>query len=189
MTDSVFDLAAEDAENVQSSDEAKASVARLAEAQLSLLNEVDNLERLLKEKKKELQRVEEHDLPEAMDAIGMAEFKLVDGTKISVNTFYNASIPAERKGEAFGWLDEHGHGSLIKTSVKAEFGRGELEAAKAFLEYARGFNLLSEEPTLDQSVHWQTLRAFVKEQVEEGAGLPLDLFGVFIGRKAKIKKG
>lgn len=184
----VFNMAVEDAGNVKSSDDDKASVARLAELQISLSEEVKNIEELLKEKKKELQRIEEQDLPEAMDRIGMAEFKLTDGTKISVGTFYNASIPAERKDEAFNWLDEHGHGSIIKTSVKTEFGRGELEIAKAFFEYVRGFNQLTSDPSFDQAVHWQTLRAFVKEQVEDGAGLPLDLFGVFIGRKAKVKR-
>lgn len=189
MTD-VFNMAVEDAGKVKSSatDEDKASIASLAEKQLSLKTEIENLEELLKEKKKDLQRVEEHDLPEAMDRIGMSEFKLTDGTKISVGSFYNASIPAERKDEAFDWLDEHGHGSIIKAAVKTEFGRGSLEGAKAFLEYARRFNQLDQEPVLDQGVHWQTLRAFVKEQVEEGAGLPLDLFGVYIGRKAKITK-
>lgn len=184
----VLKMAAGDAANVISSDEDKASVAKLAEIQLSLKNEVAELEAMLKDKKKDLQRVEEHDLPEAMDKIGMAEFKLIDGTKISIKTFYNASIPAERKEEAYSWLDNNGHGSLIKTKVEASFSRGELEMAKAFLDYARGFNGLSEEPSFDQSVHWQTMRAFVKEQVEEGAGLPLDLFGVFIGRKAEIKR-
>lgn len=188
MTNSVFDLAAEDAGTIKSSDEDKATIAKLAERQLALANEVAELEEALKEKKKELQRVEEHDLPEAMDRVGMAEFKLTDGTKISVSTFYNASIPEDRKPEAFSWLDKHGHGALIKAEVKAKFSRGEIEVAREFLDYARRFNGLTDGVALDQSVHWQTLRAFVKEQVEQGAGLPLDLFGVFIGRKAKVKR-
>jgi len=32
-----------------------------------------------------------------------------------------------------------------------------------------------------------TLKAFVKEQIERGNDLPLDLFGVFVGQRAKIK--
>jgi hypothetical protein len=65
------------------------------------------------------------------------------------------------------------------------FGRGELEIAKEFVTW------LNEQrpelsPELSQNVHWQTLRAFVREMVESGAALPLDLFGVFIGRKAKL---
>lgn len=191
MSDDVFSMASEEADNrsENASDADKLSVAKLAETQLSLSNEIDNIENLLKEKKKELQRIEEHDLPEAMDRIGMSEFKLVDGTKISISAFYNASITGDRKEEAFNWLEDKGHGSLIKAKVEAEFGRNEIELAKQFLEFARGFNGLTSDLKFDQSIHWATLRAFVKEQVEEGTGLPLDLFGVYIGRKAKIKKG
>jgi hypothetical protein len=37
-------------------------------------------------------------------------------------------------------------------------------------------------------VHPQTLAAFVKEQVESGTDFPLDLFNVYIGQIAKIKR-
>jgi len=33
-----------------------------------------------------------------------------------------------------------------------------------------------------------TLKAFVKDQVEKGGAIPMDLFGIFIGEKAKITK-
>jgi len=186
--ENVFDLANEDSGVIHSSDEAKASIAKLAQQQALLQDKVTSLEEALKEAKKDLQRVEEQDLPEAMDKIGMAEFKLVDGTKISIKTFYNASITSDRKPEAMAWLDDNGHGGIIKTDVSVAFSRGELDIARDFLEYARGFNNLSNEPELDQSVHWQTLRAFVKEQVEGGANFPQELFGVYIGRKAHIKR-
>lgn len=184
----VFDMAEEDADTkVDPSDHGKAGIARLASKQATLAEEISVLEAAVKEKKKELQRVEEQDLPEAMDAIGMSEFTLTDGTKISIKTFYNASIPGERKEEAFTWLDENGHGGIIKTDVSVAFGRGELEIARAFVEFARGFNEAAIDPELEQGVHWQTLRSFVKEQIEGGSALPLDLFGVFVGRKAHLK--
>ena len=184
----VFDMAEEDADSkVDASDQGKAGIARLAARQSRLSDEISALEATLKEKKKELQRVEEQDLPEAMDAIGMSEFKLTDGTTISIKTFYNASIPGERKEEAFAWLDDNGHGGIIKTDVSVSFGRGELEIARSFLEFARGFNEASIDPELAQGVHWQTLRSFVKEQIEGGSALPLDLFGVYVGRKAHLK--
>ena len=184
----VFDMAEEDADSkVDASDQGKAGIARLAARQSRHSDEISALEATLKEKKKELQRVEEQDLPEAMDAIGMSEFKLTDGTTISIKTFYNASIPGERKEEAFAWLDDNGHGGIIKTVVSVSFGRGDLEIARSFLEFARGFNEASIDPELAQGVHWQTLRSFVKEQIEGGSALPLDLFGVYVGRKAHLK--
>ena len=33
------------------------------------------------------------------------------------------------------------------------------------------------QPSLDQSVHAQTLKAFLKEQLAMGTNIPLDLFG------------
>jgi hypothetical protein len=186
MSDNVYDMASEDAGQVVSTDDDKKRVARLAMTQVQLEQKVIDLEETLKKVKEELRRVAEQDLPEAMDKIGMAEFKLTDGTKIAVSKFYNASIGDEHKPKAFAWLDDNGHGSIIKTEVAVNFGKGDLELARAFQEWARGWNGASIDPELDQSVHWQTLRAFVKEQVESGAGLPFDLFGVYIGRKAKI---
>lgn len=184
----VFDMASEDADAVVApSDAGKAGIAKLAARQVALAEEISILEARTKELKKDLQRVEEQDLPEAMDAIGMSEFALLDGTKISIKTFYNASITAERKEEAFTWLDENGHGGLIKTEVKTSFGRDQLEIARAFQEFARGFNEAPVSPELDQSVHWQTLRGFVKDQIEGGGSLPVDLLGIYIGRKAHLK--
>jgi hypothetical protein len=160
-------------------------ISQLATQQLELQRAVKVTELELDELKKKLERIEQHDLPEAMDEVGMSEFKLKDGTKITISSFYNASIPAERREEAYTWLDDHEHGGIIKTDVSLNFGRGELEIAKEFVTW------LNEQrpelsPELSQNVHWQTLRAFVREMVESGAALPLDLFGVFIGRKAKL---
>lgn len=187
MTD-VLSMATEDAEaDVAPSDQGKVSVAKLAAKQAALAEEIAILEQAAKDKKKELQRVSEQDLPEAMDAIGMAEFTLIDGTKISVKTFYSASITAERKDDAFAWLEANGHGGIIKTDVSVAFGRGDLEVAKSFLEYARGFNEAAINPELEQGVHWSTLRSFVKEQIEGGHPLPQETFGVYVGRKAELK--
>jgi hypothetical protein len=33
-----------------------------------------------------------------------------------------------------------------------------------------------------------TLKAFVKEQIEAGNSIPTDLFGIFVGEKAKIRR-
>ena len=190
MTD-VLSMATEDAEaEVAPSDQGKASVAKLAAKLTALDDEVSVLEQALKDKKKEKQRVEEQDLPEAMDAIGMSEFRLTTGEKISIKTFYTANITAEKKDEAFAWLDDNGHGGIIKTEVSVAFGRGDLELARKFQEYCRSFDEASIEPQFEQSVFWSTLRKFIEEQITAGnEELDRDLFGVYIGRKATVKAG
>ena len=41
---------------------------------------------------------------------------------------------------------------------------------------------------LKEAVHPQTLKAFVREQVEKGSDIPVSLFNIFSGFKAKITK-
>ncbi len=186
---SVLDMANEDADNKPkvATDDDKAKVSKLALQIKELELEVEKLENDLSEKKSELRRVEENDLPEAMDAIGMSEFKLTDGSKISVKPYYTASIPLDKREDAYQWLEEKGHGSIIKTEVSVSFGKGQMEIAKEFQQFARGFNVEPVDPELSRSVHAQTLKAFVKESIEDGGEvLPSALFTTYVGRKAKV---
>ena len=48
----------------------------------------------------------------------------------------------------------------------------------------KGFEVMQK-----QEVHSGTLKAFVKERIENGEEVPTDLFGVFTGERATIKKG
>lgn len=162
-------------------------IRHFGERQRMLTKHIADLENDLSMAKERLRRVMEQDLPEAMDEVNMTSFKLDDGTEIKIKPFYSASIPEERKDEAFEWLKEHDFDGMIKADVKVQFGKGEFEVAQSFLQFIRGFNEKAIDPEYKESVHWQTLRAFVKEQVEGGKPLPLDMFGVFVGRKAEMK--
>lgn len=157
------------------------------ERQRDLTKAIADLENQTTIMKEKLRRVVEQDLPEAMDAVRMSKFVMEDGTTVTVKPFYNASIPEDRKEEAFDWLKENDFDGMIKADVKVSFGKGEFEVAQSFVEFVRGFNEKAIDPEYKENVHWQTLRAFVKEQIEGGKPLPLDMFGVFVGRKAELK--
>jgi hypothetical protein len=185
----VLAMAQADAENADPAPEDMLQRIRFfGEKQKSYVRTIAGLENELSMLKEKLRRTVEQDLPEAMDQVGMTEFKLEDGTTIKVKPFYSASIPEDRKEEAFDWLKEHDFDGMIKADVKVQFGKGEFEMAQAFLEFVRGFNMKAIQPEYKEQVHWQTLRAFVKEQIEGGKPLPLDMFGVFVGRKAELKE-
>lgn len=162
-------------------------IRHFGEYQRRLTKEVADLENQVTLTKEKLRRVMEQDLPEAMDEVGMKDFTLDDGTKIKIKPFYAASIPAERKDEAFEWLKDRNFDGMIKADVMVSFGKGEFEIAQSFLQFIRGFNEKAIDPEYKEHVHWQTLRKFVQEQVEGGKELPLDMFGVFVGRKAELK--
>lgn len=168
------------------SDESLKVVAELANRQLVLEKEIEDLEAQLKEKKESLVQVAEKDLPEALAECGLSEVKLLDGSKVSVKPYYQANPPKEKYEEAMAWLRDNGHGDLIKNDVTVSFGKGEDDRAVDFKRF------LSENGTSysdKTGVHPMTFKAFVREQVETGQNLPFDLLGIYIGQKASIKKG
>lgn len=186
--DDVLKMAAADAASTEKVPEDKLKrIEYLGRKKVELTKMLEDLEAQVDSVKEALRKVTEHDLPEAMDDVGMASFTLDDGTEFEVKPFYAASIPEERKPEAFEYLKEHNFEGLIKGEVTIKFGKGEFEIAQEFLRFIRGFNLKPIDPEYKESVHWQTLRAWVKEQIEGGLPIPLDMFGVYIGRKAEIK--
>ena len=173
-----------DAEALQVSDESLKSISELATKAKLLEKEIDDLQSVVDERKKQHRKLTEEILPEAILSTGMDSFTMADGSSISVPKYYSASISAARKAEAFQWLRENGIDDIIKNTVSVRFGRGEDELCDRLLGLlgTQGF------PTQQaEKVEPMTLKAFVKEQIERGNALPLETFGVFIGQKVKIK--
>lgn len=160
-------------------------ISSLAERYTDLDEDIKDVEARLKVLKEQARDIAEKQLPDAMAEVGMAKFTLTDGSEVIVKPYYSAKISDEKREECFGWLQDHGHEALIKDEVVLTFNRGEHEKAEEF-------KAKLEEQGLEYSgkmgVHPQTLTAFVKEQVESGAEFPLELFNVYIGQIAKIKR-
>lgn len=174
-----------DTTDINFSNESLLEVSELVKRQSKLENEVEDMEEALKERKERLKHVSEKLLPDALAALNLSRVSLEDGTTIEVKQFYSAKIPEECRAEAFAWLDENGHGSLVKTFVSVPLERTEREKAdKLTTELVRmGFSYQQKD-----DIHPMRLRGFVREQIEEGPGLPMELFGVYVGRQAKIVK-
>ena len=60
--------------------------------------------------------------------------------------------------------------------------------AKSANEFIDKISTLGYEPTQKVWVEPMTLKAFVREQINEGSELPMDTFGVFVGAETKISK-
>jgi len=160
-------------------------VSRLAQMQLRLQQKVALLESELKDAKKSVREIAEDQLPAAMSEHNITELKLEDGSSITVKTFYSASIPKDRSNEAFQWLVDNNFGDLIKNQVSTNFVRGQEEQAEQLA------NELAERQMSVNTKKWvepMTLKAFARDQTEQGKSLPADLFGLFIGEKATITK-
>lgn len=101
-----------------------------------------------------------------------------------LSDYYHANIPEDKKDDAFSWLDKNKHGDLIKTVITIELGRGDRKTAKAVEKFLDD-NDIGYSRKL--AVPWNTLTAFVKEQIGKGVALPLDLLGATVGRVVKLK--
>lgn len=152
------------------------SLASLVQEQSDLEELIANAEAGLKQLKADLLRVSTQRIPEKMDAIGLASVTLKNGRKVTVTPFYNCKI---KSNDAFKWLDENGHGGIIKTEVFKSFMRNEREQAIAWQQEHPDFGF-------KESVHHMTLTSFTKEIYSDGGTLPPEHFEVFQGAKAKI---
>jgi len=165
-------------------DEAKLTrLADLAKLQLEQQERFEELTAQVADAKKALQQTSMEDIPSLMDEIGMASFKLESGAQVSVETKITASIAKKNQAEAFKWLKDNGHESLIKNDVTVSFGKGEDKKADKLTAQLEKKNLQVKRKT---SVHAQTLGAFVREQLAEGEEVPMDLLGVFEIKQTKI---
>jgi len=146
---------------------------------------VKELDEKLKEEKKKLLKMTDEDLPALMTEANSMEFTLLDGSKVTIKPQYGASIKVDNRPAAYEWLREHGHDDIIKNTVSCQFGRGEDDLASSFKAFAEKEGYV---PSQTEKIEPMSLRAFVKERVENGDEFPMDLFGAYVGQRAVITK-
>ena len=182
-----YDFEKEFASNLEKADGGiLKTVSELARAIAAKEAQVADLDRQLKDAKKELLKLTDEDLPASMAEMGLASFTLDDGSQIDVKPTYGASILVDNRPKAYEWLRDNGYDDIIKNNVSVSFGRGEDDLANAFKAVAEKEGYV---PQQDTSIHAGTLKAFVRERIEAGDEFPMELFGAYVGQRAFIKKG
>mgnify|MGYP003154032770 CR=1 FL=1 len=150
-------------------------IQNIVQRQIDLETQIAAQEQVLKNFKKQLADVQTQELPQAMDALGLATVTLNTGERIEIKPFVSASISKANKEEAYAWLRDHGHGDLIKVITKVDTGRDEKAAEKAQKALVKA----GLAPSTEESVHSGTLKVWIREQVETGEPIPLELFCIF----------
>ena len=147
--------------------------------------EVEILEKNLKQKKKDFEYLSGEVIPTMMAEMGLSHLKLMDGSSVDVKPNYSASITIANKDAAFQWLRDNNLGDIIKNEISVSFGRNEDNKAADYASLAseRGY-----QPTQKLKVEPMTLKALVRERIEAGKELPTELFNVFVGNKTTIKR-
>jgi hypothetical protein len=174
-----------DAQAIAVENNSLSAVAELGRQAILIEKDIEDLEATLAERKEALRNLTDERIPDALKEIGMVKFEMADGSEIEVKPFYSASIPTDRRGEAYEWLRAHGYDDIIKNIVSVQFGRGEDGAAGELINSIRKQGLLPEQA---EKIESQTLKAWVREMVEKGTEFPTELFGAYTGFKAKIKR-
>ena len=130
-------------------------------------------------------KTERETLPDLMNELELPSITLPSGAVVKVAADATAKIPEKHHAAAMKWLNDNKFGGLIKTFVKVSFGKGERDKAVDAVKLMAENGL---KPELGEGVHHSTLKSFVKEQINEGKPLPMDIFGVHTFNKATIKK-
>jgi len=137
----------------------------------------------------DITRLEKTDIPTIMKRCKLKKFTLDNGVVVECKDDLSASISKVNEPNAFKWLEENGHGSLIKTKEEIFFDRKDEELRIEFekiINKTKFKNLMSKKC----SVHAATLKAFFKTYIEEKGEVNdkiKKLFGIFQYGTTKLK--
>lgn len=185
MSEDDFDYGA-DALTPKIGDNLKKSLVECADKQEKIEAEIARLTAELEAQTQALKQLAEITIPQLLDGID-GEFKLDDGRVLEVYQKVRASIAGEKAGPAVEWLDNNGHGNIVKREFVIQFNRDDEAWAKKFEA-----DLRKRKKPLNvkrkHTVHPQTLEAFVREQLGSGVELPIATFGIYRQRIAKVTR-
>lgn len=157
---------------------------------LAIEREIEKTEQYLSELRKKHQEINQTVIPDLFLDMGLTEIRLDDeslGIKtVKVSKDYSASISAERWEAAKKWLQEQQEDAMIKTKIVADFGKGrkELEDSVRLMTFMKQSKIIFD---AKETIHHMTLKSFVKQRLEAGKPLPMDLFGVHVVNQTKVK--
>jgi hypothetical protein len=149
-----------------------------------VVSDLDEAELHIKKLKQEKNRLAMEAIPAVMDEMDVTRLD-VGEVSVTLKPFVSASIPVPRRQEAYEWLRDHGLDDIIKNDVILSFGRGEDDQANKIM---LDLEMQGMHPENKTHIHASTLKAFVKERVENGKPIDLDLFGAFVAKTADIKR-
>lgn len=161
-------------------------VGELCEAAEKQQDKVNELAQQLKNEEAKLKELLEVKIPETLEAAGLRELKLTSGKKIVIMDELAFNISEAKRPACMDWLRKNNYDSIIKNIVSAQFAKGEDKAA---IEWYRKLLAAGLNATHKEDVHWQTMKAFLKEQSRNNTMSTSDkeLFGVYEYKLAKIK--
>lgn len=159
-------------------------VEALVRAMLASEEAVEGLQEQLREATERLQKIREHEIPDLMRRFNLQQVKTRSGILLEVKRKIRAAPPADRRDEAYDWLEAAGEAALIKRNVIVPFGKEREGEAAEFLEATRA---QFPDAAIARKVEPSTMSAWVRKRLEGGGDVPVDLFGVFQQEVAALR--
>lgn len=91
----------------------------LAKMQVKLKNDIDDLKKQQTTLQVKFDHLRKFRIPEMMEDMGQETTKLKDVGVISLRPEMYASIPKGMLKEAYAWLEENGHGDIVKETINS----------------------------------------------------------------------
>lgn len=168
-------------------------MTQFAQHQIKLEDEVEKLTEQLDELKERLAQVKNQDLPDLMRQLRMQDFTLTTGEKITIKEELKCGISDDNRPAAYAWIRANGGGPLIKSVlvVEVQKARNQEELDQIEEKVVKIEEKIKEggfKSIRDETIHAQTLKAFVNEKNSKGVPIDRKALGVFDFRESKIKR-
>jgi hypothetical protein len=163
-----------------------ALLQRLARQQVAAEREFEQAEEHLKRAREKLDDIAQRQIPEVLTRMGIKKLLTADGLEVTVNEGLRVHTSEERREPSCDWLEAHDQGGIIKRSFNILFSKEDETWARAFEA-----SLRRRKRQLDvvkkREVHPSTLKKVLKDMLESGVDVPLELFGAQRVRIAKVE--
>jgi hypothetical protein len=146
--------------------------------------EMQRLSKLLAAETEKYNKINTLMIPDLFEELGLKKISLSNGRTVEIKSSYVGSITEDRKPQCFEWLENKGYDSIIKHDVISKFKKGETAEHDNLVKVLMDLGVTFEDK---KYVHPQTLKSFIREQLESGADFPQELFGVVAIRKTVVK--
>lgn len=179
-------------------------IEELALKASELYIEIEKTEKKLEEDQKKYNELVTKELPDLLENQGLtvgSKLVLSNGLVLILKEFFSCSIPSEsaiekakdidkkqelleRRADAIKWLENNNLKDIIKDFIDININK-DPELREKVLKWVKENNL---DYTHDETVHPQTLKATLKEQMSKGKAIPFEIFDIVTGCIATFER-
>lgn len=170
MTEDITDLPDYEGEEEKPAEDSLQRLRQMAVKMLELTSTIEEREKLLEESQKEYKRYANELVPALMKQIGVNSIGIAPGCEVQLKRDLHASLPQDERAEIWKkHLEDTGNDGLIKRQFEIVYGRDSTVWANIFLEEITKLGVHDHADVKQkETVHPQTLLAFLRRELEEG---------------------